>query len=410
MQYQLHELAHLFPPMSEEEFLELKSDIKRNGLLESIVLYQGEIIDGRHRYKACEELGIEAEFEEYEGDAPAGYVVSKNMMRRNLNSSQKATVAVDMLPFFEEEAKIRMSLGGQGTQKIADLGEARQQVADAFGTNRQYVSDAKKLKEENPEAFDAVKRGEMNLHQVAKEARKKERKARILEEADGVKTDFERYEDLGWELPIYNIWNYGSKDTAFGQKHFGNIPPQVVSNLLYLYTKEGDLVYDPFVGGGMTLDVCKYFNRECLGYDLTPVRDDIMQHDIADGLPEIRQPKLIFLDPPYWQQAKEKYSDKETDLGNVDISDFYKTLDSLFANLEKFKGSTIALIIGMNKRDGKWIDLPFGVNQLMSKRFKFLNRVIVPYSTQVHGGAFVKQAQDKRELLYLYRDLLIYEL
>ena len=64
---------------------------------------------------------------------------------------QKATIALEALPFFEEEAKKRMSLGGQGKQKIADLPrQSRDDAASLVGTNRQYVSDAKAIKKSSP--------------------------------------------------------------------------------------------------------------------------------------------------------------------------------------------------------------------------------------------------------------------
>jgi hypothetical protein len=54
-----------------------------------------------------------------------------------------------------------MSAGGKGVQKIAPLetGKSRDQAAAIVGVNRQYVSDAKKLKEEAPEVFEQVKAG-----------------------------------------------------------------------------------------------------------------------------------------------------------------------------------------------------------------------------------------------------------
>lgn len=180
---ELHNLALLFPAMSDEEFAELKSDIKRNGLLEPIITYQGKIIDGRHRYQACTELGIEPEFEEYTGDSPSSYVVSKNMMRRQLTSSQKAAIAVDMLPFFEEEnekkrrEKISVYRETGETSPQMDTSEtvakippskSRDIVGEKVGISGRYISEAKKLKEENPEAFEAVKRGEVNLSETKK--------------------------------------------------------------------------------------------------------------------------------------------------------------------------------------------------------------------------------------------------
>ncbi len=53
-----HEFANIFPLMNNKEFTELKKDIKENGLLEPIVLHEGQILDGRNRFNACKAVGV----------------------------------------------------------------------------------------------------------------------------------------------------------------------------------------------------------------------------------------------------------------------------------------------------------------------------------------------------------------
>jgi len=50
---EFHPIADMFPPMEGEEFDAFVADIKANGLLEDIVLFEGMILDGRNRYRAC---------------------------------------------------------------------------------------------------------------------------------------------------------------------------------------------------------------------------------------------------------------------------------------------------------------------------------------------------------------------
>lgn len=72
-----------------------------------------------------------------------------------------------------------------------------------------------------------------------------------------------------------------------------------MQRVLYLYTKEGDLVVDPMAGGGTTKDVCRVMKRNCLAYDINPSRDDIIHHDITEGyLEEAEGCNLVFIDPP----------------------------------------------------------------------------------------------------------------
>lgn len=65
-------------------------------------------------------------------------------------------MAVEVLPWFEKEAKERQKLsegrGKKGSQKIDNLkptsARATEKAADMLNTNYRYVSDAKKLKAE----------------------------------------------------------------------------------------------------------------------------------------------------------------------------------------------------------------------------------------------------------------------
>ncbi len=51
-----HELANLLPMIDGNRFAELREDIRKNGVLEPIKLFEGRILDGRNRYKAGREV------------------------------------------------------------------------------------------------------------------------------------------------------------------------------------------------------------------------------------------------------------------------------------------------------------------------------------------------------------------
>lgn len=69
--------------MSEEELAALAADIKARGLIETIVLLDGCILDGRNRHRARELAGVEPRFEDYAGADPTGFVLSRNLHRRH---------------------------------------------------------------------------------------------------------------------------------------------------------------------------------------------------------------------------------------------------------------------------------------------------------------------------------------
>lgn len=83
-QYEQHPLSKAFPPMTNEAMQALIDDIKAHGLKEAIVTHEGKILDGWHRYLACGFAGVEPRFRAYQGESPAAYVRSKNLIRRDM--------------------------------------------------------------------------------------------------------------------------------------------------------------------------------------------------------------------------------------------------------------------------------------------------------------------------------------
>jgi ParB-like chromosome segregation protein Spo0J len=91
--YEYHFFANMFPLISDAEIDELAENIKVNGLTSPIVIYQGEILDGRNRYIACQKAGVTPDFWEYTGDTPIQFAISMNLHRRHLNTQQRAEIA-----------------------------------------------------------------------------------------------------------------------------------------------------------------------------------------------------------------------------------------------------------------------------------------------------------------------------
>jgi DNA modification methylase len=86
-----HPAADAFPLMDATRLDELKADIAANGQREPITLCDGMILDGRNRYRACIDLGIEPETREYNGD-PWAFAWSLNGARRDLEATVRALI------------------------------------------------------------------------------------------------------------------------------------------------------------------------------------------------------------------------------------------------------------------------------------------------------------------------------
>lgn len=180
-----HPIADVWPMMDEAKLSELADDIRKNGQLVPVWLYEGKILDGRNRWAACKIAGIEPKTKEYTGDEPTAFAVSLNDRRRHMGKSALAAVAAELEPHFAADAKRRQKQHG-GTapgkpktlpEKVPEVkkgdGDARKAAAVSVGVNDRYVSDAKKVKTEAPEVFERLKAGKITLQDAKREVAKK---------------------------------------------------------------------------------------------------------------------------------------------------------------------------------------------------------------------------------------------
>ena len=192
-----HRLAKYFPLLEGDEFNLLVEDIRKNGQLEPIVTVDGEILDGLNRYRACQEIGIEPVTEEYTGDDPLGYVVSLNVRRRHMDTSQRAMLATEMLPEFEAQAKERIETsrdeGGRyapfvsvDTNGKPNYNEttATAEAAKEFNVARVTVARAKRVKEQAPEKVADIVAGKTSVRAVDTELREARAEMRHAERKD----------------------------------------------------------------------------------------------------------------------------------------------------------------------------------------------------------------------------------
>lgn len=180
-----HPAADLFPLLSEHELAELADDIRTRGLIEPVVTIEVDsevlILDGRNRYRACLVAGVEPRTVAWDGTggSPSGFVLSKNIHRRHLSPSQRAAIAVDLLPMLEAEARQRQVAAAAATNARAQLalveavpeptnepvvrGRSRDIAAIALGVSGRSVGDAKAIAEAAPEVLVEVRSGTLSI-------------------------------------------------------------------------------------------------------------------------------------------------------------------------------------------------------------------------------------------------------
>lgn len=169
---EFHEAANIFPMITGDEFEQLASDIKKNGLRESIKKLDGKIIDGRNRFVACNQVDVSAVFEDVQTDDPVQYVLSLNLHRRHLTPSQASMCAARAREIYERQADKRRRAGVKidlpENLPEGKKGESRNIAGKAFGVSGKSVDHAKKVIERGtPELVKAVDEGRMAVSTAA---------------------------------------------------------------------------------------------------------------------------------------------------------------------------------------------------------------------------------------------------
>jgi hypothetical protein len=164
--------------MSPKDFASLKGDIQAHGLRHPILLHEDLILDGRHRARACAELGVYVRFEQWTGDDPLAYVLSENLHRRHLTISQKAMVAAAAMDLHRPAAQARQMAGTTLAQDCANPtegGKAAAAAAASVGVSTRSVESADKVRREGtPEDVRAVMSGEATVNSKLKEIKQRQ--------------------------------------------------------------------------------------------------------------------------------------------------------------------------------------------------------------------------------------------
>lgn len=181
-----HPAANIFPLLEGDEFEALKADISEHGQIEPIITLDGNILDGRNRYRACVSLGVNPRCQDIETDDPLSYVLSTNLHRRHLSAGQRAFVAVEIEKYLSVEAKERQKRKPVDSVPAIlpeQKGDARDQAGKAVGVSGRYVSDAKKIEEVAPDLKEKVMAGELNIPQAKARIKKQQRIEEIENQA-----------------------------------------------------------------------------------------------------------------------------------------------------------------------------------------------------------------------------------
>ena len=387
-------------------------------LLPAIEVNQhNELIDGYHRWTAHKKVGL-TEIPIIVTKTDSDNHLLKLAIKRNathglqLNNAEKKSFVL----------KLYVGSGNGEKAELAKLFAVNERTIAGWTSRRD-----KDLKEERNKRIFDLWLACWTFEKIAAEVGISDRTAaNIVEEKNSEKNadmqkfrSFANYQDADWTPPLYNVWKQQTKSNQVA--HFGNSESRFLDNLLYMHTRPFDIVVDPFGGGGSTIDVCKKRLRRYWVSDRLPIveRLDIRKADISEGPPKLAERwgdvGLLYLDPPYWRQAENRYSQDADDLANMPLDEFYNSLCGFtLACAEKMRsGSHVAILIQPTqwKNENKEVvDHVFDLLvRLTGKKLKLKMRVSCPYESQQCTAQQVEWAKENKQVLIINREMIIWE-
>jgi len=216
--FPLHALCTIWQPMPDPDFARMVESARRMGGIfnDPATVWEGQILDGRHRQAVCQKVGCKFEYREFRGDYATAreWVLVKNFNRRHMSVSQRAMMVTSLA-----ECDTRASYGS-GTKAA--------QVAQVAQVAKSTAQQAIKLKRTGDElAIERVLKGESTLSKELKEKRKEARAVGVddktamglnIRRRDRVDFSDDMYQDAtGKVIPpsLQEVWRVEGMFSAF---------------------------------------------------------------------------------------------------------------------------------------------------------------------------------------------------
>ena len=208
------EYEKLVPSLPNEEYNQLKSSIRTNGLYLPIIINQkGVILDGHHRHKICLELTIQRKYKvkKFENKTDEIIFVGEcNLQRRQLTPLQRIALVSKLEPFYKEKAKERMNSGKKlDPEQIFAQGRIRKILGNkANVSHTQYEKGKKILETNNVELISNINDGKKTItkayQQIIKQEKKEKRQLEIKKLQVKLPENVQLYNKPFQELKIKN--------------------------------------------------------------------------------------------------------------------------------------------------------------------------------------------------------------
>ena len=236
-----------------------------------------------------------------------------------------------------------------------------------------------------------------------------------------------------FEQECTTVWSFARRGNwaTHNSKYRGNWAPEVVRNLILRYSKEGDFLLDPMVGGGTTAIECKLLNRNLLALDINLEAVELTKEVInfeskynpkikvelndSRKLSMLKDKSIDFIlnHPPYADIIK--YSNKQIDEDLSNIHDLDKFCDEMEKIAKEFyrvlkKDKYCAVLIGDTRRNKMYQPLAFKVMERFLKIGFELKEDIIKHQHNCKAtGFWVNKSKEYNFLLIMHEHLFVFK-
>jgi len=254
------------------------------------------------------------------------------------------------------------------------------------------------------------------LSNTTLELQKKEATRLILEEQEKIKKRIDEV-DIEKEIPLIEattLWDFPKQSYGLtpkgDNKYAGVTPALIIYNLIWRYTNLDDLVVDPMCGSGTTIDVCKEEKRKVIGYDVAPVRSDIIPNDARKIPLEDDSVDMVFIDSPYGDNIR--YNDHPDCIGKISSENegFYDELEKVMKESHRIlkEGKVLGWLIGDQWVKKRFTPVGFKIYNRLCKYFEPVDIICVVRRGQTSNtGIWFNRARRFNFYLRGFKHLII---
>jgi len=176
------EFQSLIPPLTPDEYKQLEANCRKDGILDSLKVWHGVLVDGHNRLRISEEWDLNYETCEIDlpnREAARAWIANNQLGRRNLDELTKVELARIAKPEIEKEAEKRV--GGRPKKEEKPMLKSTGVSDDAKhtpwkNTTRHKLAEAAGISEDkfrkgetildsgNQEIINAVRSGEISIN------------------------------------------------------------------------------------------------------------------------------------------------------------------------------------------------------------------------------------------------------